>query len=184
MIRNKGILIYLLKFIGAFCLLYFGTLAVEGLAAPEGRFYSSFVEHYLNYISWLRSSLTYTTKGVLTSLGYTIDIISPTYFKVRHGLGVRMGYDCLCYGVTSFWLAFVFANTGTWKKKLVWMILGTLALWIINVTRISLLVIATNKGWSFPFGWDHHTWFNIAAYLVIFIMIWFFDRHSKTSRSE
>lgn len=27
-----------------------------------------------------------------------------------------------------------------------------------------------------PLGIDHHTWFNIFAYIFIFIMIWIYDR--------
>lgn len=176
---NKKIIVYLLKFAGAFCLLYYGTLAVEGLAAPEGKFYSAFVEHYLNYVSWLRASLTYGTKGLLTLFGYTIDIVSPVYLRVRYGLGVHMGYDCLGYGVMSFWLAFVFANTAGWKMKLKWMVLGSFVLWLINVLRISLLLVATNKKWPMPLGLDHHTWFNIVSYAAIFSMIWIFDRALK-----
>lgn len=181
---NKRILVYLAKFIGAFCILYFGTLAVEGLAAPEGKYYSGFIKNYFNYVSWLRSSLTYATKWLLEIFGYSIDIISDTYFRVRNAKGVHMGYDCLGYGVFSFWLAFVFANTGSWKNKLKWMLGGVLLLWFINVLRISLLLVATNKGWVFPFGWDHHTWFNIAAYGAIFSMIWMYDRGNKQINKE
>ena len=99
--------------------------------------------------------------------------------QVRGGRGVHVGYGCLGYGVISFWIAFVFANTGSWKRKAAWMLGGAIVLWIINVQRISLVLIGANKNWKFPFGWDHHTWFNIAAYLAIFVMIWLYDRSRK-----
>lgn len=87
-----------------------------------------------------------------------------------------MGYSCLGYGVTSFWIAFVFANTGSWKRKAAWMIGGAVVLWVINVLRISLVLIGANRNWKFPFGWDQHTWFNIVAYGAIFVMIWVYDK--------
>ena len=98
---------------------------------------------------------------------------------VKEGRGVNVGYSCLGYGVTSFWSAFVFAKIDSWKRKAVWMLGGALVLWIINVIRISLVLIGANSKWKFPFGWDHHTWFNIAAYLAIFVMIWLYDRSRK-----
>lgn len=52
-------------------------------------------------------------------------------------------------------------------------------LWLINVLRISLLLIAFDKHWSIPFNMDHHTLFNIVAYILIFGMIWFFDKQQK-----
>lgn len=90
-----------------------------------------------------------------------------------------MVYSCLGYGVTSFWLAFVFANTGSWKKKLLWMLGGALALLVINILRLAFVALASHKGWAYPLGWDHHTWFNIAAYGMIFLMIFFYDRRLK-----
>ena len=38
------------------------------------------------------------------------------------------------------------------------------------------MLVAVNGHWQSPFNLDNHTWFNIAAYTAIFIMIWFFDR--------
>jgi exosortase/archaeosortase family protein len=90
-----------------------------------------------------------------------------------------MVYSCIGYGVMSFWVAFIFANKGTFKKKFLWISGGILVLWIINVLRVSLLLLAINKNWKIPLGWDHHTWFNIVAYSLIFLMILLYDRSFK-----
>ena len=176
---NRRILIYLAKFLGAFCVLYFGTLAIEGLTAPEGKYYSGFIDKYFDYVSWLRSSLTYGSKLMVSVFGYPTELLSPTLLQVKGGRGVHIGYDCLGYGVISFWIAFVFANNGSWKRKLGWMLSGALVLWIINVLRISLVLVSVNRNWKFPFGWDHHTWFNIVSYLAIFMMIWVYDKGTR-----
>ncbi len=94
-----------------------------------------------------------------------------------------MVYSCIGYGITSFWLAFVFANKGSWKKKLLWMTGGALVLWIINVVRISLVLLANSKQWAIPLGWDHHTWFNIVAYGFIFLMMWVYDKKKSPLRA-
>jgi len=109
-------------------------------------------------------------------LGYESFQPAPTQLRLVGGGAVNLVYKCLGYGVTSFWLAFVFANTGSWKKKLLWMVGGTAVLYIINTIRIGLTLLGNGKKWSFPFGWDNHTWFNIAAYGAIFLMMWVYDR--------
>jgi exosortase/archaeosortase family protein len=83
--------------------------------------------------------------------------------------------------VYSFWIAFVAANKGRVLKKTLWIVFGLLGLWLINVIRITLFLTAINKGWPMPLGIDHHTWFNIFAYLLIFLMIWFYDRSFRDS---
>ncbi len=175
---NKRILIYFLKFIGAFCFFYFGTLAIIGLSSKEG-YYIGFVDRYLNFIPAFRDSLLQASKYFLSIFGYECYQSSPTQLRMVDGGGVNLVYSCLGYGVTSFWIAFVFANSGTWKKKLTWMLGGVVSLYIINVVRISLVLLFNSKHWHWPFGWDNHTWFNIAAYLTIFGMIYLFDKSQK-----
>ena len=85
---------------------------------------------------------------------------------------------CLGYGVMSFWIAFVVANKGTSIKKLKWLLGGLFLICLINVIRISLLLLAINFHWLTPY-FNHHTWFNIIAYLIIFILIYFYDKSFK-----
>lgn len=154
---------------------YFGTLAIIGLSSPDN-FYSSFVAAYLNFIAPLRYSLLRGASMLLAAFGYSSSLKDDYTILLNSGEGVRMVYSCIGYGVMSFWTAFVFANRGGWKKKAVWILIGLFALWIINVWRIALLLMTMKKRLAFPLGWDHHTWFNIAAYLLIFAMIYFYDR--------
>ncbi|MDQ6844341.1 MAG: exosortase/archaeosortase family protein [Bacteroidota bacterium] len=181
MYKNKRLWIYLLKFIGIFSLCYFGTLLVIGLAAP-GNYYSPFVERYLDYVSWIKVSL-------LKATGFFLSIFSiPTHtepgflIRMNKGRGVIIAMDCVGYGVYSFWIAFIVANKGRFLKKIAWILLGVFALWLINVIRISLFLVAINKGWPMPLGVDHHTWFSIAAYILIFVMIWLYDRSFRENK--
>jgi exosortase/archaeosortase family protein len=174
LLKNQFV-VYLLKFSAIFCVLYFGTLVIIGLAAPVG-WYSPFVEHHLDYVSWLKDSLITGSKFILSL--FSIPTYKEPGFVLRYpeGKAVIIAMDCVGYGVYSFWIAFVGANKGRVKKKIAWMVLGLLALWLINVVRITLVLVAINKGWPMPLGIDHHTWFNVFAYLLIFFMIWLYDR--------
>lgn len=175
-------MIYLLKFAGAFCLLYFGTILIIGLSTPDN-YYSSFVAHYLNFIDPLRNSLLKGSKALLSIFGYRSYLTNQFTLSLQSGEAVRMVYTCIGYGVLSFWGAFVFANKGRWQKKLKWILGGWAALWFVNVVRVSVLLISSEKNWSVPFGWDHHTWFNIAAYMLIFFMIYLYDLNYSKNRA-
>jgi exosortase/archaeosortase family protein len=166
------------KFLFVFCLLYFGTLAIIGLSTPEG-YYSPFTADHLNYINWLRSSFLHTCKGLLSLFGYQSTIVDKYTLRIKNANAIRMVYTCIGYGVMSFWIAFVISNKVIFKKKIIWIFAGLLMIWATNTIRIFLVLIADNKHWSFPFGLDHHTWFNIVAYIFIFILIYLFDRSTS-----
>jgi len=163
-----------MKFASAFCILYFGTLLLIGLSTPGG-YYNSYMEK-LNFIDWLRSSLLHGSKALLGLFGFETNVEGLYILRAKHGVAVRMVYQCIGYGVMSFWGAFVFANTAKISKKIKWILGGWLLIWCINVIRVSLLLAAINNKWSMPIRIDHHTLFNIAAYTLILIMIYFFDR--------
>jgi exosortase/archaeosortase family protein len=177
-VKKGSFIIYLIKFIGIFSVLYFGTIGLIGLTAPGG-YYSPFIDHYFNYVSWLRSSLLYGAKAVLSFAGFETYVKDIYNLQVQNGRGVHVGYDCLGYGVLSFWAAFIIANPGTFGKKTKWVVGGFLLIGCINVLRISLVLIGINKNWPAPLGLDHHGWFSIAAYSCIFTGIYFYDRSSK-----
>ncbi len=172
---DKKFWLYLVKFAGVFCICYFGTLAVIGIAAPGG-FHSSFVEKHLDYVSWIKLSLIHST-GFILSLFHIQAQTEPGFIiRFTGGHGVIIAMDCVGYGVYSFWIAFVVANKGKVFKKAAWILFGLLALWFINVVRITLYLTSLNRGWPMPLGIDHHTWFNIFAYLLIFFLIFLYDR--------
>ncbi|MEO7766995.1 MAG: hypothetical protein ABIS01_06195 [Ferruginibacter sp.] len=179
---KNSVLVYCAKFIGAFCILYFGTMAIIGLAAP-GDYYSAFIHDYLDYPALLRKSLLHGAKISLSFFGYDTYILDTYYLRVAGGRGIRLVYSCLGTGVMSFWTAFVIANRGSGKKKLAWIFAGLILIWMINIIRIALLLVATNKNWPIPFHIDSHTLFNIIAYGAILIMIFLFDRANKQQPS-
>lgn len=90
-----------------------------------------------------------------------------------------MVYSCLGIGIFSFWGAFIIANEGTALNKLKWVLIGTLTIWLINVGRIVLLLLAHNNKWVSPININHHTMFNIVAYGAIFLLMYAFDRSQK-----
>jgi len=172
---DKKFWTYLVKFTVVFCICYFGTLAVIGIAAPGG-LHSAFVEKHLDYVSWIKLSLIHATAFILSLFDISTYTAPGFIIRFTGGNGVHIAMDCVGYGVYSFWIAFVVANKGRIFKKSLWIAGGLLGLWLINVLRITLYLTSLNRNWSMPLGLDHHTWFNICAYLLIFLLIFLYDR--------
>jgi exosortase/archaeosortase family protein len=149
-----------------------------GITVPGG-YYLAFADRYLNYVAALRWLLLHSAAAVLKLTGFSIYLRDVYTIKLQNGLGIHVGYDCIGYGVMIFWLAFIFANQLSLVRKIKWMLGGLLLIFVINVTRISLMLVAINSQWKSPLNLDNHTWFNIAAYMAIFTMMWFFDNAQK-----
>lgn len=174
-ITDRKFVSFVIKFIVIFCILYYGTLFMIGIAAPGGT-YSAFVDKHLDYVSGIKNLLLLGTQKMLLIFGIKTQIEPNFTIRVIHGRGVFIAMDCVGYGVYSFWLAYVLANVVPAMKKTIWALGGVLLLFFINNIRIALFLVAINKGWAMPLGLDHHTWFNIFAYLAIFTMIYFFEK--------
>jgi exosortase/archaeosortase family protein len=116
------------------------------------------------------------TKIVVSFFGYST-VYEPNFLiRVVNKRGVIISQGCVGYGVMSFWIAFIFASKSNFKKKAFWIFNGLILIWLINVIRIGLFLVAINKGWKMPLGIDHHTWFNIFAYTGVFTLIYFYEK--------
>jgi exosortase/archaeosortase family protein len=172
---------FTIKFLVVFALLYFGTFFWIGFVTPGG-YYNEFAAKYLDYISAIKTSLLFGTKTLVSFFGIQTIQFKNHIIRFVDGKGVRIAYDCGGYGVYSFWIAFVVANKSTFTRKISWILIGLFLLWIVNVIRISLFLVSVNKNWAMPLGIDHHDWFTIVAYAVIFLMIFAFDKNNNIQK--
>ena len=112
-------------------------------------------------------------------LGYTVEQHGISNLRFHGGRGVHIGYDCIGYGILSFWYAFILANRSVLMRKVKWLVVGTIVILAINVIRINMLLIAVNGIWPALLNLDSHFWFNVVAYLATFIMIYLYDLSCK-----
>ena len=84
-------------------------------------------------------------------------LIFVSVFSTRKG--VIMAYDCVGYGDDEFLDRIYLPSTVPLLKKFSWTLLGITVIWLININRVSLLLVAINRKWAMPLGLDHHTWF-------------------------
>jgi exosortase/archaeosortase family protein len=171
------------KFIILVLIFYYFSVAFNGLVSPEGGLYSSFLDHHLNYISWLRSAIMYASIIVAYMFGTKAYIAGSQLINIDNVVQINIWLPCLGLGVISFWLAFIITNNGNWKRKLLWSFMGIIAICFINTWRIALLLIAFDNNWNQHSSIDHHDLFNIVAYSIILLMIYMYSKNTTKSNT-
>jgi len=169
---------YIVKLIGVFSFLYLGTLFIEGCGSSEGIFYFPWIKAHLYYQDLLRDGLLKTADLALRLFGYNTYRHSLYVLRIGQS-GIQLNDACLAYGLMSFWIAFCVADQTSIIKKIQWIGLGLFLLNVINVCRICLILLAGYHGWAELPNFDHHSLFNIAAYLLIFTLIFFYSKDIK-----
>jgi exosortase/archaeosortase family protein len=120
-----------------------------------------------------------TSRITMEWMGYPIQFFGTSNIRFVGGRGVHIGYDCIGYGVLSFWAAFILANQASLGKKIKWLMAGLVVIFTINVFRINLLLLSVNRNWASSLQMDNHFWFNVFAYTAIFTMIYLYDKQGR-----
>ncbi len=170
---------YFFKLIGLTIFLNYFSVGFDRIVSPDRPYYISFIDHYLNYIRWLRQSIMYISNIIAHTFGTESYISGPQMLNVRVGIEVEIWRPCLALGIMSFWIAFIVTNTGGWKKKLAWCTGGILCIFFINCWRIGLLLVAIDRNWQHIGLVDHHDLFNIAAYVLIGILMYSYTEDTQ-----
>ncbi|MFP5041348.1 hypothetical protein [Parasediminibacterium sp. JCM 36343] len=177
--KNEGI-----QFIGwflcLFVLFYYFNLFFISITARGSNPLYLFLRDDLNYIDWLRSSILHTSQFFCGFIGIKTHV--EKVFILRSDtshIGLRMVYRCIGYGVMSFWTAFVIANKGHWQKKTIWLVAGWVTIWLINCFRMTLLMVALEHHWPINKFMDHHSLFNIVAYIFVLLLIFLYIKFDK-----
>lgn len=181
-IENPGF-IFIVKFLVLFLGLHFFNEFYIGITAP-GNLYIPFLEEHLNYVDWLRSSILYTSQGICSVFGYDTFVEGPYLLKSVTGVSVRMVYTCIGLGIMSFWAGFVLAHSLSWKRKLLWTVLGLIVIWVVNCFRVAILLMVSANQWNPNKYLDHHDTFNIIAYLLVSVLVLLFLKRYGLQRND
>ena len=118
-LRDKKFIRFIVIFAAVFTLCYYGALFFVGVVVPGGT-YSPFIEKYLNVTAWLRTSLMNGSKLLLSLFGTQTFREGEYVLRSANGKGIRLSYDCLGFGVMSFWAAYIVATMTVPAKKIWW----------------------------------------------------------------
>lgn len=179
MLNSKSPYLFFVRFLGCFFILYLFFPAYRGIIGPGGTMYSPFLENHFNIITGFTRFLTSAAKLILETAGYHLYQKDYHSLRIDYSRGISVNPSCLGWAVMSFWVAFVFGNNGTPKHRLKWMATGVLSIVLLNISRIALITIANHLNWSPITSLDHHQTFNVASYVCIIILMWWYIRMQK-----
>ncbi|UFH53410.1 hypothetical protein [Spirosoma sp. KNUC1025] len=169
---------YFIKLFSLFILFYYFNISYLAITDPQ-HYYNYFLDHYFNYIYWLRTSILYGAQLITYLFGQQTYINPPHTIETAAGTSVILSFSCLGLGILSFWSAFVIANNGTWQKKICWCLGGLVFIWFINCWRIGLLLLAMEKQWKSLRTIDHHDLFNIVTYTSVLLLMYYYSREKE-----
>jgi exosortase/archaeosortase family protein len=180
---------FLLRFIIKFAVFYIlckgFILAWTAIVVPDGRVYFAFCDNYLNFFEFIKN-FVFQVSIFLSNL-FNAGAYQATTNTLRLEGGGHLVMKDVCYGLglMSVWVAFVLADSTSWKRKLLWCVAGIFALLLINSLRVTLLLIALKNRWNIHlldgYALTHHTLFNIVAYALIFLLMYAYYKRNKDS---
>lgn len=173
--------IFVVKFLCLFGLLYGFCLAYFGLTSPGGH-YIAFLDTHLNFIAWLRYILIEGSAAILNLLGYQTKTATYQMLVVGHNT-IYVNYDCLGFGVMCFFTAFVLTYPGILKSKLYFWGIGLIVIQLINLARFVILSLYWHRSTSVYLS-DHHTIFNIVVYIIIGVSLYFYIKYQDKALNK
>jgi exosortase/archaeosortase family protein len=179
-----------IKFVIALFVLYIlfsqGNLFMNSVMSPEGKFYNAYIAEHFDYIQGLKTVLIVPAVWIIKAFGFYA-IYNQSDVMVVSGPYLRVNYSCLGLGVMSFLAAFVLAFPASWKSTFRMLIIGFIAIYVLNVCRIAglgvLLGFFKSQRENFTY---HHEIFNIIVYICILAILYFWVRKNTkgTSRTK
>lgn len=175
--------LFLIRFILLFAGIYFFNFGYMSLIDDRGLLYSSYLDQNLNYFAWLRWTILHMANNILHGIGLKSYVYDMFTIKAPNNHGVYVGLPCLGYGMISFWLAFALAHEDSTLRKVIYGLSGVLLLWLLNCSRVAMLIFAVQHRWNVNKWMDNHTTFNMAVYALTFLMIIAFYQLRKRQNS-
>jgi len=165
---NKKLIIFFISFL-FFHFFFAGYISITEKSSQN---FIPFVYNNLNFVKGYRNILLQGSKYFIESLSYTANVHDQYFIQINKKSQVQLVYSCLGFDIISFWVSFILSNLGGFLFKTLWLIGGITALTILNILRLSLILICNY--WNYPslLPFNHHTTYNVISYLVIFLLIW------------
>ena len=110
------------------------------------------------------------TSYLLELFSYDTEIIAgDRLVRIVDTVGVSVGEPCIGYGVITFFIALIVSFPGPWSKKIWFIPLGVLVIYLANLSRISLLAVSVQYDGSL---WElnHKFLFKIVVYGIVFLL--------------
>ena len=175
---------FLIRFITIFLFLYglFGLFI--GIAMPGGVIENQFLFEHFNFIQFYTDIIINSVAFILQQFDIQSHRNGLVNLRTSFG-GVNIIYGCLAIGVNIIWIAFVVATKRKLFTKIIWLIIGTCSLYVLNIIRICLILFALKNKHTLSFlGMDHHTLYDLGCYLILIILGWIYYKPLLKTKSQ
>lgn len=132
--------------------------------------------------SWVIKGTLNMSLASLKALGAHTFTGSDRLIGIDGTNGLWMGDNCDSIELCALFAGFIIAFPGAWLKKLWYIPLGCLFIFILNVIRVDLLAII-QKNFSYKWLEFNHTYtFTILVYAFIFLMWYYWVKKTATHK--
>jgi len=181
---RADISLFLFKLILFYLVLNYFFIACEGLATPGGKLYSPFILEHLDFISVFRRFLLWGGAQFASLIGYPSGYTDYNLF-VYGGSSVRMIYSCLGFSLMSAYAALILAWPAKWFRQAVSLVIGWVAIILLNMMRLGgLAVLYTTGNYGFFKYVNHHVLFNIIVLAAAILMFAIYIKYSADKKID
>ncbi len=173
---------FVLVFISVYLILTGLHHVITGSAIEGGYIHSSFIQQHLNYQDLAREVTLKASRILLKLFGVSSEIYDKYYLLTENGAGVRMIYSCIGFSIYILWISFITTYPINYITRIVFLPVGILTIFVLNVIRVSLLV-----GAKFKFQYwiiDNHTVYNILVYAVLSMLAYKIVNYSDLKKNN
>jgi len=128
------------------------------------------LESYNKFSLLVIDFIPYCCAYLLELLQYNIEVDSANRIvKIKETIGVTVGVSCIGYEITALYTALIISFKGPISKKMWFIPLGVLMIYILNIFRIcalAIMVTINQKIWEL----NHKLIFTVIIYSFIFIV--------------
>lgn len=164
----------ILKFLLVFIVLLQGFYLYIGITTQGGKLFSPFLANYLNVPEWLTQLVSKSSKFLLELCGYAVQEKERANITIAGSRGVTIAWGCLGAGAMFLWIGFVVAHRCAVKYKLKWAGIGLGLIFIVNILRVSMIVLSNHYHWTYIRNLNAHTSYNVLTYIIIIVMMYVF----------
>lgn len=142
------------------------------------------LEHSSSLDEWVVRQTSSATKIILESLGHEVfDDGNRTIGIVGSG-GLWIGDSCNAITIIALFAGIIIIVSGIWWKKIIFILLGAISIWILNVFRMVFLAIINLESQALT-EFNHTYTFTIIMYAyIIFLWYWWIKKYSDTPLIE
>lgn len=120
---------------------------------------------------WVIIQTTITSKGILEIFGHEIFYDGFRTIGIEGSAGLWVGDSCNAITLIALFTGMILIFSGSWWKKLIYILLGGITIWFLNVLRIVFLAILDLHSKSLA-EFNHTYTFTIIVYAYI-IFLWY-----------